>query len=90
MTFQLEIDNPNGSTSKILVMRLMGRMVWNWEEVGPNFYLDDDSMDRVEDFILDTLGEPDDFSMETMLTQKRYVYTQSLKDRTDHIVSQYI
>lgn len=93
MNFKIKVDNPNGSHSDLLVKqafpRAFGGFMWGWEELGTIKYLEDDCMDRVEGFIIDTLGEPDDFSAEITEERKKYWKPESVIDRTEQIVNQY-
>jgi len=77
MTFQITVDNPNGSSSLIQAKRLYlvirDETIWNWEEISnPCKYLGDDDHDRVEEELLNKLGDADDWSDEAVEARQKY------------------
>ena len=93
MTYHLTIDNPNGSSSTIEVERVFSKMFnyfrWDWQELSPKV-LEDDCIDRVEEAILEALGEADDMSEETSQQRMKYWNKKfNTVESIDRVVSQY-
>ena len=96
MRFTIEINNTNGSHSTLEVIQQFSPSVgwiWNWEEIAPKVLADDD-IDRVEEAIIDILGDPNDMTPSTITGRiKHYKQNDKKIDRLvediNNIIDQY-